>query len=149
MNKNKVLKSPLWLMAVAVSLMLCACHGRQEMNSQVIVQNDAFTVTGDSVIEDTVTAWVPRHGDCIETTMSLGRLDSLYDRYDTLNIKFVQGKKWQRRQQGPGASMPEYKSGQRLTDALYDMSMATTSFAPCFAMAMPSTPVPVPMSSTR
>lgn len=123
MNKNKVLKSPLWLMAVAVSLMLCACHGRQEMNSQVIVQNDAFTVTGDSVIEDTVTAWVPRHGDCIETTMNLGRLDSLYDRYDTLNIKFVQGKKWQRRHQGPGASMPEYKSGQRLTDALYDMSM--------------------------
>ena len=122
MNVNQVLKSPLWLMAAAVGLLLCACHSGDEMNGHVISQNEAFTVTGDSIIEDTVFACVARDGDRIKSNISLGRLDSLNDNYDSLNVKFVQGKPWRKRKERP-ATMPEYTSDQPLIDALYDMSV--------------------------
>ena len=122
MRKYGEMRHSLWLMALAVGLLLCACHGRQEMNNQVIVQNEYFTVTGDSVIEDSIHAWVPRKGDRIESNIRLDRLDSLYDHYDTLNVHFVQGKAWHKRKERP-ANMPEFKSEQRLVDALYDMSV--------------------------
>ena len=105
-----------------VALMLCACGGRHEMSSRVIVQNETFTLTGDSVIEDTVFATVLPKPDRIETNVTLARLDSLYRHVDTARVRFVQGRPWRMRQQRP-ALMPEYESQQPLVDALYNMSV--------------------------
>ena len=57
--------------------LLCGCGGRNQMSSHAIVQNETFTVTGDSVIEDTVFA-VAVKPDRIETNITMARLDSLY-----------------------------------------------------------------------
>ena len=71
------------LAAIAVGFnLLCSCEGRKEMSNQVIVQNETFTVTGDSVIEDTVFAHVIKP-DRIETNITLARLDSLYSKADS------------------------------------------------------------------
>ena len=110
------------LAAVAVGFnLLCSCEGRKEMSNQVIVQNETFTVTGDSVIEDTVFAHVIKP-DRIETNITLARLDSLYGKADSGNIRFVHGSIWRMRNQRPSV-MPEFESEQPLIDALYNMSV--------------------------
>ncbi|MBQ9555977.1 MAG: hypothetical protein IJV05_07115 [Muribaculaceae bacterium] len=107
------------LAAIAVSVFLCACGGRKEMSNQVIVQNEVFTLTGDSVIEDSVYACV--QGDHIKTNIAPSRLDSLYSHVDPEKVHFIQGKTWRMRE-GHSALMPEYSSDQPLLDALYQMS---------------------------
>lgn len=117
------IRSQLLLVAIATCVMLAACHGRGEMSNRVIVQNTIFTVTGDSVIEDSVIAWVPKSHDRIGSNIKLSRLDSLYARQNpTVELKFVEGKPWRKRRQRP-AVMPQLNSDQPLVNALYDMSV--------------------------
>ena len=112
----------LGLAAIVVSIaLLCGCGGRKEMSSQVIVQNETFTLTGDSVIEDSVFAYAISP-DRIETNITMSRLDSLYRHVDTSQVQFTHGRPWRMRQPRP-ALMPEYKSDQPLIDALYNMSV--------------------------
>ena len=116
------------LAVIAVScVLLCACHGRSEMSNRVIVQNDSFTLTGDSIVEDTVFALAVKP-DFIETNITLGRLDSLYSHVDTSRVQFTQGRPWRMRQSRP-AMIPEYESAQPLVDALYNMSVERISDA--------------------
>ena len=121
MKKEGVFRSLMWLVVLTVGVFLCACHGREEMDHHVIVQNEVFTVTGDSIIEDTVVACVARKGDHIRTNINTARLDSLYRHNELSDVDFVQGKAWQKRKSRP-TGMPEYTSDQPLVDALYDMS---------------------------
>ena len=79
------------LVAIAVGLILCACGKAKEMSNQVIVQNEAFTLTGDSIIQDTIIAYVPKSMDRIESNITLGYLDSVYHHADSLNLTFVKG----------------------------------------------------------
>ena len=110
------------LIAFAVSILsLCACGGRNEMSNQVIVQNESFVLTGDSVIEDTVFACAPSV-DRIKTNITLGRLDSIYGRLNPERVKFEHGRPWRMRNPRP-ALFPEYESDQPLVDALYNMSV--------------------------
>ena len=110
------------LVALAVGLLFYACDSRKEMSNMVIVQNDTFTLTGDSVIEDTVIAWIPESQDRFETNLTLSRLDSLYGHPDdSLDIQFVRDKPWRKRQ-AKLAMIPSYSSGQPLVDMLYNMS---------------------------
>ena len=106
---------------MVASVLLSACGGRHEMSNQVIVQNETFTLTGDSVMEDSVfaSAFKP---DRIETNITMARLDSLYRHVDTARVRFVHGRPWRLRQPRP-ALMPEYQSQQPLVDALYNMSV--------------------------
>ena len=61
MKTECLIRPLLSLMVVAVGLLcLCGCHRNGELTSHVIVQNERFTVSGDSVIEDTVFACVAR-----------------------------------------------------------------------------------------
>jgi len=100
---------------------LCACSGRKEMSSRVIVQNETFTLTGDSIIEDSVFAYALTP-EKIENNITITRLDSLYRSVDTARVRFVRGKTWKMRQPRP-IMMPEYNSRQPLIDALYNMSV--------------------------
>ena len=109
------------LAAIAVSLLcLSGCGGRKQMSNFVIVQNEVFTLTGDSVIEDTVYACAHPSGR-IESNVTLDRLDSLYRSVDSSRVHFVQGKRWVKRSEPP-VMMPEYSSDQPLIDILYQMS---------------------------
>lgn len=107
------------LAAIAVSVFFSACSGRKEMSNQVIVQNEVFTMTGDSLIEDTVYACV-KSGH-IESNITLARLDSLYGHVDPERVHFEQGRTWRMRKKSP-IPMPGYSSDQPLIDALYQMS---------------------------
>ena len=110
------------LAVLAASLhLLCACTGHNEMSSSVIVQNETFTLTGDSVIEDTVFAAVV-NTDRIETNITMSRLDSMYGHIDSTRVLFTHGRPWRMRKPRP-AMIPEYQSGQPLIDALYNMSV--------------------------
>ena len=112
----------LTLAVITVSLpLLCGCGGRNEMSNRVIVQNETFTLTGDSVIEDSVFA-VAVKPDRIETNITMGRLDSMYGHVDPSRVQFVHGSPWRKRQERP-AMMPDYGSEQPLVDALYNMSV--------------------------
>ena len=94
------------------------------MSNQVIVQNEVFTLTGDSVIEDTIIAWVPKSMDRIASNITTGHLDSLYSHIDSLarDVKFVQGKSWRGRSELP-PMMPEFTCDQPLIETLYHMSV--------------------------
>ena len=81
MLRNRAQSIAVMLAAIAVSLLLFACSGRKEMSNQVIVQNELFTLTGDSIIEDSIYACAK--SDYIETNVSLERLDSLYRQVDS------------------------------------------------------------------
>ena len=109
------------LMLVVYLLALLGCSGQEEMSGRVIVQNEAFTLTGDSVVEDSVFARAVPSRDFIETNMTMARLDSLYHHVDTARVRFVHGRPWKMREPRP-AVMPEYDSSQPLVDALYRMS---------------------------
>ena len=122
MLRNRAQSIAVMLAAIAVGLILCACNKGKEMSNQVIVQNEAFTLTGDSIIEDTIIAWVPKSQDRIATNMSVSRLDSIYRNVEVENLKFVSGKSWRMRKTRP-AMMPEFSSDQPLIDALYNMSI--------------------------
>ena len=108
--------------AVAATILLCCCSDRQQMSNQVIVQNDTFVMTGDSIIEDTVFARALPDGSRIETNIKLARLDSMYGQVGNTQMQFVQSKPWRARQPRP-AVMPEYDSSQPLVNALYNMSV--------------------------
>lgn len=121
MKENRTLCITMMLAAIAVSVLLCACGGRKEMSNRVILQNEVFTLTGDSVIEDTIFACVTPSGS-IKNNVSLSRLDSLYSHVDSGRVRFVQGKPLKIRNKRP-LNMPEFKSEQPLIDALYNMSV--------------------------
>ena len=121
MLSKRILFISLTLVAIAAGLILCACSGRQEMSGNVIVQNDTFTLTGDSLVQDTVFARV-QSPDRIETNLTMAHLDSLYRHVDTSRVHFFHGRPWRLRQPRP-AVMPEYTSNQPLVDALYNMSV--------------------------
>ena len=91
------------------------------MSNHVIVQNETFILTGDSIIEDSVFAYAVSP-DRIETNITMGRLDSLYGDIDSARVVFVHGVPWRMRNPRP-AKMPEYKSNQPLMNALYNMSV--------------------------
>ena len=58
MNKIRACNLAVVLAVMTVSMCLvCSCFGRKEMSNLVIVQNETFTMTGDSIIEDTVFAY--------------------------------------------------------------------------------------------
>ena len=122
MNEMKFCHTMSLLAALAVSMIIvCSCDGRKEMSDYVIVQNEVFTMTGDSIIEDTVVAWCPAPGH-IKNNVTLARLDSLYGHVDSSRVQFVQGKTWTPGN-NPPIMMPEYASDQSLVNALYDMSV--------------------------
>ena len=122
MKGNRTRGIALMLAAFAVgAILLCSCDDGKSMSSQVIVQNETFTMTGDSIIEDTVFA-VSSKPDRIETNITIARLDSLYGTFDPAQVQFTHGRPWHKRKQAP-ALMPEYKSEQPLVDALYNMSI--------------------------
>ena len=122
MNRNRTQHIALMLAAFAVSLVVvCACGGRKEMSNLVIVQNEVFTLTGDSIIEDSVYACVLPDGS-IKSNVTLARLDSQYSHVDTAQVRFVQGRRWRRQEKRP-IMMPVYSSDQPLVDALYEMSV--------------------------
>ena len=110
----------MWLAVLAVGVLLCACNGRKDMSNQVIVQNEVFTLTGDSIIEDSVVAYCPRP-DRIESNVTIARLDSLYGHVDTAKVRFVQGRPLRIGKSRP-LMIPDYESDQPLIDALYRMS---------------------------
>ena len=122
MLRNRAQSIAVMLAAFAVSLLLFACSGRKEMSNQVIVQNESFTLTGDSLIEDTIVTWIPNSQDRIATNLSVSRLDSIYRNSEIENLKFITGKTWRMRKARP-TMMPEFTSGQPLIDALYNMSV--------------------------
>ncbi len=122
MKGNRTRDIALMLAAFAVgAFLLCSCGDGKSMSSQVIVQNETFTMTGDSIIEDTVFAAVSK-SDRIETNITITRLDSLYGTFDPAQVQFTQAQPWHKRKQAP-AQMPEFKSEQPLVDALYNMSI--------------------------
>lgn len=106
---------------VVSCILLWSCGGRHEMSNRVIVQNETFTLTGDSVIEDTVFA-VAVNRRLIETNITMSRLDSLYGHVDPEKMRFVHGRPWRMRKSRP-TMIPEYESEQPLVDALYNMSV--------------------------
>ena len=119
---NERLKSK-WvvLMAITVSaVLLCSCKDHKPMGDNVIVRNEIFTLTGDSLTEGAIYAHAIKDNS-MSTNITLDYLDSIYSNVDTTRLRFVQGKPWQKRRQHP-ALMPEYNSGQPLIDALYNMS---------------------------
>ena len=122
MLMGKDLYTRLILAVVAAGLLLLsACsRGHSEMNGRVIVQNDTFTLTGDSVVEDTVTACV-LSPDRIETNLTVSRLVRKYSHVDSTRIKFVHNRPWRLREPRP-VTVPQYTSEQPLIDALYNMS---------------------------
>ena len=89
------------------------------MSNRVIVQNETITITGDSILEDSVFAAAAK--DRIETNITRGRLDSLYGPFAPEQVQFTHGQPWRKRKHTP-AQMPEYKSDQPLVDVLYAMS---------------------------
>ena len=121
MSDKRLLGKCSVLAVLAVSLLLFACSRDKVMSNQVIVQNELFTLTGDSIIEDTITAWIPESMDRIASNLPLARLDSLYGNIDSLEVRFVQGKPWRKRKTRP-TMMPEFTCGQPLIDMLYEMS---------------------------
>ncbi len=122
MSRNWTQSIALMLAAIAVSVLLFgSCGGRKEMSIRVIVQNEFFTLTGDSVIEDTVYACAVKRSR-IKSNITLSRLDSLYSKVDSGKYHFVQGKTWRMRDPQP-TMMPEFKSDQPLIDALYNLSV--------------------------
>ena len=122
MLRSRIPNIGLSLAVIAVGvLVLLACGRGQGMSNSVIVQNETFVLTGDSVIEDTVYACV-KSPDRIETNITVGRLDSLYCHVDSDRVGFVQGRPWRMRSTRP-VMMPEYGSSQPLIDALYNMSI--------------------------
>lgn len=122
MKKASKLNIILMLVTMITGMILSACNGRREMSNQVIVQNDVFTLTGDSLIEDTVIAYCPSP-DRIKSNITLARLDSLYGGISGITqVRFVQGREWRGRSKRP-MMMPEYSSDQPLIDALYRMSV--------------------------
>lgn len=128
MKRNRTQRIAWMLAAIAVSVgLLCGCGGRKEMSNRVIVQNDDFTLTGDSIIEDSIYACVVSNNR-IETNITLDRLDSLYSHVDTAQVRFVKGKTWRMRDKHP-VMMPEYHSNQPLVDVLYRMSVEHISDA--------------------
>ena len=122
MSDKRLLRVTSVLAVITVSLLLFACGRDKEMSNQVIVQNEMFTVTGDSIIEDTIVAWIPETNDRIASNLTLSRLDSLYGHIDSLDLKFVQKTPWRRSKTRP-TMMPEFNSEQPLIDALYEMSI--------------------------
>lgn len=121
MNRYRT-QSIVWMLAaLAVSVILCACDGHIEMSNQVIVQNEIFTMTSDSIIEDTIYACALPSGH-IQSNITTTRLDSLYSQVDSGRLRFVEGRRWRPRVKHP-VMMPEYNSDQPLIDALYDMSI--------------------------
>ena len=122
MKENLMRSIIMMLVASAVSMgFLCGCNGHKKMSNRVIVQNETFTLTGDSIIEDSVFAVVVK-GDRIETNITINRLDSLYGHVDPEKVQFTHGRPWQIRKNRP-AMFPEYHSEQPLVDALYNMSV--------------------------
>lgn len=122
MSRGRILNPMVVLAVFAVSFcLLLACHGRDGMGNHVIAQNDTFTLTGDSVIEDTVFAYAVSP-DRIETNITMCRLDSQYRHVDTANVAFVHGRPWRMYQPRP-MMMPEYNCRQPLLEALYNMSV--------------------------
>ena len=121
MNKIRACNLAVVLAVMTVSMCLvCSCFGRKEMSNLVIVQNETFTMTGDSIIEDTVFAYAVSPSR-IESNVTLARLDSLYDAVDSGRVHFVEGQPWHMGDSQP-LMMPEYASDQVLLDALYNMS---------------------------
>ena len=122
MRQYRLQSIALTLAVIAVSIgLLCGCGKRSQMSNRVIVQNETFTLTGDSVIEDTVFA-VAVKPDRIETNITMDRLDSMYGHIDPAKVQFTHGRPWRMRKTRP-AMMPEYESDQPLVDALYNMSV--------------------------
>ena len=112
---------------IASRTLLSSCGGHDEMSNRVIVQNKTFTLTGDSIIEDTVFA-VALKPDHIESNITMSRLDSLYGHVDPTRVQFTHGRLWRMRDERP-TMMPEYHSDQPLVDALYNMSVERISDA--------------------
>ena len=115
-----------WLLiSLAVVMALASCHG-ERMSDQVITQNDAFTLTGDSLIEGGIvaTAATPLH---IESGLTRERLDSIAAAYarqsgnDGLQPAFVGGRPWH--STGVNQRYPQLDMAQHLLSALHNMSI--------------------------
>lgn len=121
-------KTPLsFILLLATTVVGCiilsfSCDRKSQTGGNVILRNERFTITADSLIEDSVFAAVSPQGDRIETNITMSRLQQLYGAVDTARVKFVHGRPW-RRSNSDAHATPEYSSDQPLVDALYAMSM--------------------------
>ncbi len=112
-----------WVLAALLLAIVAmpSCDDGVAMSNHVIVQNETFTLSGDSIIEDTIVACSP-DGVHIASNLEVSRLDSMYGKGDWGKVEFVVGRAWRKDKTRP-AGMPEYQSNQSLVDALYDMSV--------------------------
>lgn len=103
---------------------MTACTGRH--SNRIVVQNENFTLTGDSLIEGDVIATASTE-HFIESTLTRERLDSIAAAYsattgnDRSLPTIVGGKPWHGND--TGNDYPKYKSRQRLVNALHNMSI--------------------------
>lgn len=124
MISKRLTISSAMLAAIAVSIvLLCSCHHHNniEMSDQVIVENETFTLTGDSIIEGDIVVCAPNR-NCFESNLDISLLNDKYSNLDTARVKFVEGEAWQMSKKRP-PGIPEYNSNQPLVDAIYNMSI--------------------------
>ncbi|MBR1803333.1 MAG: hypothetical protein IJ775_00305 [Muribaculaceae bacterium] len=113
------------LITLAVVMALTSCRG-DRMSDHVITQNEAFTLTGDSLIEGGIvaTAATPLH---IESSLTHERLDSMALAYARLSGNegmqpaFVGGRPWH--SQGVNSHYQQFDAPQHLLVALHNMSV--------------------------
>ncbi|MBO4871008.1 MAG: hypothetical protein J5565_03380 [Muribaculaceae bacterium] len=116
----------LWpLLLIVLSVTLTACHGKR-MSDHVIVQNEAFTLTGDSLIEGGIiaTASTPLY---IESSLTHERLDSIANAFAFITGNegrqpaFTGGKPWHA--DDINTSYLQLNTQQQLLNALHNMSI--------------------------
>lgn len=111
-------------MAVLVC-MITSCTGRHASHN-VVARNEAFTLTGDSLVQGDIIATAPT-GQFIESTLTRERLDSIVQAFATATgddrqpPRIVGGRPWHAAQHNE--QFPQYHSRQRLIDALSRMSI--------------------------
>lgn len=113
---------------VVLIVMACitmACNGNRH-GSHIIVQNAVYTLTGDSLIENDIIATASTDY-FIESTLTRERLDSIVAAFassmghDRAMPIMVGGKPWQSNH--AEQQYMQYKSPQKLINALHNMSM--------------------------
>ena len=113
------------MVLLAITCMISACTGWHN-RGKVIAQNEAFVLTGDSLIEGNIIATASTD-NFIESSLTRERLDSIVRLYalsaghDRALPVFVGGKPWHSTENHD--EYVQYKSPQRLVNALHRMSI--------------------------
>ena len=110
---------------VVVLCMIASCTG-SHVKHNAIARNDAYLLTGDSLIEGDIVATTANR-QFIESTLTHERLDSIIDAYahatgnDGKRITPVGGHPWHKGKDDE--RFPQYNSRERLVDAISAMSV--------------------------